>query len=238
MHNFTHKEILNWAAFLQLKAQKSHDQRLQNFYSAGTYDNDTPLCDVEFVALDFETTGLDPKQNSIISIGLVPFTLHRVLCKKAKKWYINPQDKLGEESIVIHGITHSDLKGAPDLRRILEELLDELAGKVVVVHYRRIERDFLDSNLRSLIGEGIAFPVIDTMQIEADIQRKNTQGFIHWLTRKKSQSIRLANSRLRYNLPTYAPHDALTDAIATAELLQAQISYHFTPNTAIKDLWL
>ncbi|TEW49562.1 3'-5' exonuclease [Psychromonas algicola] len=238
MHNFTHKEILNWSAFLQLKAQSSHDPRLQNFYRAGTYANDTPLSDIEFVALDFETTGLDPKQNSIISIGLVPFTLQRVFCKKAKKWYITPQDKLGEESIVIHGITHSDLKGAPDLRRILEQLLDELAGKVVVVHYRRIERDFLDLNLRALIDEGIVFPVIDTMQIEGDIQRKQTQGFINWLKRKKPQSIRLANSRLRYNLPTYAPHDALTDAIATAELLQAQISYHFSADTAIKDLWL
>ena len=131
-----------------------------------------------------------------------------------------------------------DLKGAPDLRRILEQLLDELAGKVVVVHYRRIERDFLDLNLRALIDEGIVFPVIDTMQIEGDIKRKQTQGFINWLKRKKPQSIRLANSRLRYNLPTYAPHDALTDAIATAELLQAQISYHFSADTAIKDLWL
>ncbi|MEH6454201.1 MAG: 3'-5' exonuclease, partial [Psychromonas sp.] len=46
------------------------------------------------------------------------------------------------------------------------------------------------------------------------------------------------NSRLRYNLPTYAPHDALTDAIATAELFQAQIKYHFSEDTAIKTLWL
>jgi DNA polymerase-3 subunit epsilon len=238
MQNLTNKEILNWSAFLQLKAKSCHDKRLQNFYNIGTYANDVPLSDVEFVALDFETTGLDPQKNSIISIGLVPFTLNRIFCQKAKKWYINPQDKLSEASVVIHGITHSDLKDAPDLKHILEQLLDELEGKVVVVHYRRIERDFLDLNLHALIGEGIIFPVIDTMQIEANIQRRETQGFINWLTGKKRKSIRLANSRLRYNLPAYTPHDALTDAIATAELLQAQISYHFTPETAIQDLWL
>jgi len=39
-------------------------------------------------------------------------------------------------------------------------------------------------------------------------------------------------------LPTYPPHDALTDAIATAELLQAQIHHHFSPDTPIKKLWL
>lgn len=238
MHNFTNKEILNWSAFLELKAQLSKDKRLQNFYKKGTYHDETPISEVEFVALDFETTGLDASKNSIISIGLVHFNLQRIFCRQSKSWYIDPQDNLQEDSVVIHGITHSDLKSAPNLLRILEQLLDELAGKVIVVHYRRIERDFLDSNLRALISEGIVFPMIDTMQIEADIQRKQSFRFINWLTRKRPQSIRLANSRTRYNLPTYAPHDALTDAIATAELFQAQIKYHFTPETELKKLWL
>ncbi|WP_160061401.1 3'-5' exonuclease [Psychromonas sp. L1A2] len=238
MHNFTNKKILNWHAYLQLQAQHCKDSRLKTFYKAGTYHDDALLKDVEFVALDFETTGLDPKQNSIISIGLVPFTLDRIFCSRAKKWYVNPQDNLEEESVIIHGITHSDLKGAPDLRRILNQLLDELTGKVVVVHYRNIERDFLDLNLRALINEGIIFPVVDTMQIEAEIQNKQIQGFFNWLKGKKPGSIRLGNSRLRYNLPGYQPHDALTDAIATAELLQAQVSYYYSPETPIKNLWL
>lgn len=238
MHNFTNKKILNWNAYLQLQAKHCKDSRLKNFYKTGTYNDDTLLKDIEFVALDFETTGLDPQQNSIISIGLVPFTLKRVFCSQAKKWYVNPQDNLEEGSVIIHGITHSDLKGAPDLRRILNQLLDELAGKVVVVHYRNIERDFLDLNLRALIDEGIIFPVLDTMQIEAEIQSKQTQGFFNWLKGKKPGSIRLGNSRLRYNLPSYQPHDALTDAIATAELLQAQVSYYYSPETPIKNLWL
>jgi len=238
MHRLSNQEILNWQAFLKLKATESKDLRLQKFYLSGTYSNDTPLSDIEFVALDFETTGLDAEKNSIISIGLVPFNLNRIFCKQAKSWYINPQDNLKENTVIIHGITHSDLKGAPDLKRILEQLLDELAGKVVVVHYRSIERDFFDSNLQALINEGIIFPVIDTMQIECNLERKKNKGIINWILRKKMQSIRLANSRLRYHLPTYTPHDALTDAIATAELLQAQIEYHYSPTTPIKNLWL
>ncbi|WP_028866594.1 3'-5' exonuclease [Psychromonas hadalis] len=238
MHNFTNKEILNWRAFLQLKAQLSKDKRLQNFYNQGTYSEDTLLCDIDFVALDFETTGLDAAKNSIISIGLVHFNLQRIFCRKTKSWYIDPQDNLKEDSIVIHRITHSDLNKAPDLLHILEQLLDELAGKVIVVHYRRIERDFLDSNLRALINEGIIFPMIDTMQIEANIQKKQSRKFINWLKRKPRESIRLSSSRLRYNLPTYPPHDALTDAIATAELFQAQVKYHFKSDTEIKKLWL
>jgi DNA polymerase-3 subunit epsilon len=238
MYNFINKEVLNWSAFLKLKAQLSKDARLKKFYDVGTYNDDTKLQDIEFVALDFETTGLDPKKNSIISIGLVPFTLKRIYCNQAKSWFINPKDKLQEDSIIIHGITHSDLKGAPDLRRILDQLLEQLAGKVVVVHYRNIERPFLDLHLRALFKEGIVFPVVDTMQIESNIQRKLAAGFLNRLRGKKPASIRLGQSRTRYHLPTYQPHDALTDAIATAELLQAQVGYHFSPDTPIKDLWL
>lgn len=238
MTHFSKSEILNWQAFLELKMQNSKDRRLFDFYHAGTYHNETPLSEIDFVALDFETTGLDSEHNSIISIGLVPFTLQRIFCRKAKQWYLNPQDKLQENSIIIHGITHSDLQDAPDILLILEQLLDQLAGKVVVVHYRHIERDFLNHTLRLLINEGIVFPVIDTMQIEANLHRAKSQGLLNFFKPKRPHSIRLANSRERYNLPAYAPHDALTDAIATAELLQAQIKYHFSPDTAIKNLWV
>ncbi|BEU02213.1 3'-5' exonuclease [Agarivorans sp. OAG1] len=238
MPNLNQQEILNWKAFFKIKALESKDKRLSSFYNASTYHADTKLKDIEFVALDFETTGLDAKKNSIISIGLVPFTLQRIACREAKHWFVTPEDKLKEDSIVIHGITHSDLKGAPSLLRILEQLLDELAGKVVVVHYRRIERDFLHHTLRSLINEGIIFPLVDTMQIEADMLAAQPKKLIDLLRKPKPTSIRLANTRSRYNLPVYPPHDALTDAIATAELLQAQIHYHFSPDTPINKLWL
>ena len=55
---------------------------------------------------------------------------------------------------------------------------------------------------------------------------------------KKPVSIRLADSRGRYGLPHYSSHDALVDALATAELFMAQIRHHFSPETPIGDLWL
>ena len=238
MHSFTFRDIVSWDAHLRLQATLCKDPRLKTFYNAGTCHNETALKDVEFVALDFETTGLNPDENSIISIGLIPFNLDRIFCNQAKKWFITPQDNLDENSVVIHGITHFDLIGAPDLNHVLSPLLEAIAGKVVVVHYRNIERNFLDRNLRASINEGIVFPVIDTMQIEANIQRKAVSGLFNWLKNKKPQSIRLGTTRLRYNLPSYQPHDALTDAIATAELFQAQIRHHYDPDMPIKKLWL
>ncbi|HIP76214.1 MAG TPA: 3'-5' exonuclease [Psychromonas hadalis] len=235
---YIQNDILNWKAFLQLKGSQSKDKRLQKFYAASTYSDETPLSDIEFVALDFETTGLDASVNSIISIGLVPFTLDRIFCKKAQHWYIEAQDKLQENTVVIHHITHSDLKNAPDLEAMLSPLLEQIAGKVVVVHYRNIERHFLDKNLRNLIGEGIIFPVIDTMQIEADIRSEKQSWLSKVLKQESSDSIRLNNSRGRYSLPNYSAHNAVTDALATAELFQAQVQHHLSADTHIKTLWL
>lgn len=47
--------------------------------------------------------------------------------------------------------------------QVLAPLLEAMAGKVMVVHYRNIERAFLDQAVRRHLGEGFEFPVIDTM---------------------------------------------------------------------------
>ena len=50
-------------------------------------------------------------------------------------------------------------------------------------------------------------------------------------------SLRLHPSRERYHLPPYQAHHALIDALATAELLQAQIARHYAPDTPVGVLW-
>lgn len=215
----------------------THHSGLRDFYGVGVVSGDTPLAEVPFVALDFETTGLDPQRDGIVSIGLVPMTLARIQCRAARHWVVNPKRVLQDESVVIHGITHSDIAEAPDIMDILDELLAALAGRIVVVHHHRIERQFLDAALKVRINEGIVFPVVDTMELESRLYRQRPPSWLDKLLRRPQPSIRLADSRQRYNLPYYQPHHALTDALASAELLQAQIAYHFAPETPLRDLW-
>lgn len=227
-----------WPQRLASMAEQARDPRLKAYYQAGGPAADTPLKDVEMVAVDFETTGLDPNQHSIVSIGLVPFTINRVQCHGARHWVVKPKLPLEQESVTIHGITHAEVSEAPDLGEILDDLLQALAGRIMVVHYREIERPFLNVALKYRLDEGITFPVIDTMAIEAHLHPNRTPTWWQKLRGEKPMSIRLADSRTRYHLPHYPPHHALTDALATAELLQAQVQYHFSPDTPIKDLWL
>lgn len=229
---------IDWPYKYRAKQNVVSHPSLQRFYAATLPDGNTPLSEVEFVAMDFETTGLSVDKDEIITIGLVPFTLERIYLNRAKHWTVRPRQKLDEHSIVIHGITHNDIMDAPDLSDIFEEVLEQLAGRVLVVHYHRIEREFLDRALKRRIGEGIEFPVIDTMEIETLIQKRLTAGLWNRLRGKKPESVRLGQSRMRYGLPAYTPHHALTDAIATAELLQAQIAHHYSPDQLIRNFWL
>jgi DNA polymerase-3 subunit epsilon len=50
-------------------------------------------------------------------------------------------------------------------------------------------------------------------------------------------SLRLLYARERYRLPAYENHNALVDALATAELLQAQIAKHKLAQIPVREIW-
>ncbi len=229
----------DWPGIFAQLGQTARDPRLVRFYQAGTVSADTPLEQAPLMALDVETTGLDSRKDSIVSLGMVPFDLRRIRCREAGYWVVKPVCELSSQSVTFHHITHSDVSDAPRLASVLDELLMAMAGKIVVVHYRNIERGFLDQAVHHLLGEGLQFPVIDTMQLEARLypRRERRPGWLRQLLGKQPISIRLADSRLRYGLPLYQAHHALTDALATAELLQAQVAMHHSPTTTVGELW-
>jgi len=230
-------EIDDWPERYATLARQVKNPVVKAFYEAGVVDPKTPISDVPLVALDFETTGLDYINDGIVSIGLVPLTIQRIQSSQSQYWLVKPRAALTEESVVLHGITHSDIERAPDLLKVLSPLLEHMRGKIAVVHHKGIERNFLNTALRIRIGTGIDFPVIDTMELEARLHRRKPLGFWKTLFGFKPISIRLTESRTRYNLPFYRPHNAASDALACAELLQAQIATHYSPETPISELW-
>tara|TARA_R110002153_G_scaffold18021_5_gene63248 strand:+ start:77133 stop:77885 length:753 start_codon:yes stop_codon:yes gene_type:complete len=227
----------DWAKRFAILAQTSQYPALKAFYQAGVVAATTPISDVPMVALDFETTGLDSNRDSIVSIGLVDMTLTRIRCADARHWIIKPETRLHSRSVVVHGITHSAVADAPDFSTVVDDLLGRLQGRIVIVHHSPIERNFLNAALKRSIDEGIEFPVIDTMELEARFSRKLGNALWRALLGRKQASIRLTDSRTRYHLPYYRQHHALTDALACAELLQAQCATYLTPDTPLNTIW-
>lgn len=231
----------DWQGRFAVLAEQTKDERLRAYYAASIPSGQAPISEVPLMAMDVETTGLNPAKDGIVSVGIIPMNLKNIQSSTSRHWIVQPHVPLADESVVFHGITHSQVADAPKLVDILDELLQAISGHVLVVHCRAIERVFLNNALNRLIHEPIEMPMIDTMELEARLYRnKPPPSWWDRVIRKKKYapvSIRLADSRARYGLPFYKPHHALTDALATAELLQAQISHRFRPDTPLDDLW-
>ena len=234
----TNPDAHAWRAWLQAQSQKNPDPMLREYYRRSIFDPDSTIADTPLVALDLETSGLDPRRDLILSIGLVPFDLNQIHFAARQQWLLRPPRNYANESVAYHHITHTEASKAPRFESIVADLLDAIAGRLVVVHYHPIERGFLERAILGISDAQLRFPLIDTMALEARRHRRGWRKRIRALMGQTPVSIRLHDSRARYGLPNYEGHRAVLDALAGAELFQAQIQHHYTRSTPISDLWL
>ncbi len=228
----------DWASWMAGACEQARDPRLAGFYGAFPHDPSAPVADLPLIAIDLETTGLDPARHAILSIGLLPFTLSSIRLSDRRHWVLRPPTGMSGESVRFHNITHSDTEQAPTMDEILTDLLTALAGRLPVVHYHPLERRFLQRALEQELRQPLRFPLIDTMELEARRHRRGGLARLrHWLGRPPA-SLRLNDCRQRYGLPAYGTHHAVLDALATAELLQAQIQHHYDATTPVGELWV
>ena len=103
---------------------------------------------VRHVAVDVETTGLDPAGGDrVISVGCVELE-ERQLTGRTFYKLIHPQRSIPEESSRIHGITDQEVAGAPLFADLAEEFLDFVRGAELIGHNLEFDRSFLDEELR------------------------------------------------------------------------------------------
>jgi DNA polymerase III subunit epsilon len=178
----------------------------------------TLLEDLEIVALDFETTGLDVARDHIIAAGWVLVRGDRIVMASAREVRVRngAEDGVGQ-SAVIHGILDSDLDDAESTESLVELLLPELAGRAIAAHAAAIERGFLATLLRRMGGVPLPNPFIDTMALERHLVEAEGGTL-----REMHGDLTLESCRGRRGLPDHQRHSAGADAVACAELLLAQ----------------
>lgn len=162
--------------------------------------------EARFCALDVETTGLDLLNDEIVSIGAVRIIAGRVLQSASFYREIRPTRPPSVASVEIHGLRNIDLIGATTVMASMPELNSLLSGKVLIAHAAWVERAFLTSHL---VASGATFPkqVIDTAALA------RACGYVDDLNGYEPSLEYLARE---LNLPAYAPHHALGDALTTA----------------------
>jgi ATP-dependent DNA helicase DinG len=152
------------------------------------------------VALDIETTGLDPDKDAIIEIGAVRFSPRRVEAEWST--LINPGRPIPPFITQLTGITDQMVREAPPLRAVLGELKNFVGGAPVLGHNVRFDLSFL--RRQGILGLN---EFIDTYELAAVLMpsagRYNLSALSHSL-----------------NIPLPATHRALEDARVTRGVYQ------------------
>jgi len=166
-----------------------------------------PLC-----ALDFETTGLDPARDEIISFGVVPIDGARVRVGGAREGLVRPRRMPEAATIRIHGILPADLAAASEPEEALDPLLGALAGRALIAHAAWVERGFLAPELARR-GLALRGPVLDTAELGREWRRRSG--------RRDTGVPDLGALAAELGLPAERRHTALGDALTTAQVFLA-----------------
>jgi DNA polymerase-3 subunit epsilon len=169
----------------------------------------TPWKTARWCVVDLELSGLDPRRHEIVSFAAVPVDQGRIRLAEVVSGLVRPSGPLTESSVRIHGLRTADLADAPPLRDAIEPLLAAMAGRAMVAHVAQIERAFLGRALREQ-GLRLRGPVADTSVI----------GRL-WLCERDGRApadLGLGDLAHALGLPVHAQHDALGDALTTAQV--------------------
>ena len=104
------------------------------------------------IILDTETTGLSVKDgHRIVEIGCIELD-DLIPTKKTFHCYLNPERKVSEKALEVHGYTDEFLSSKKKFKEIVEEFLNFIDGKRLVIHNAEFDLSHLNNELE-IIGK-------------------------------------------------------------------------------------
>lgn len=166
-----------------------------------------------FAVVDIETSGLSVKRHRILQIAVVTVEAGQVVDEWSSlvrlRW---PWQRVGPRRV--HGISRRALRRAPEQHEVLAEFAGRIAGTVFTAHNAGFDWPFID---RAAARAGVAIGAPE---------RLCTLRMSRRLDPDRTQSHRLADVCARYAVVNDRPHDALSDARATAAVLTHLLAAH------------
>ena len=152
------------------------------------------------VVLDTETTGLSAaKGHRIVEIGCIELK-NQIPTNKTFHCYLNPQRKVSEDAIKVHGYTDEFLSDKKKFSDVVDDFLKFIENKKLIIHNAEFDISHINNELK-LIGKPTISKdnVIDTL----DIAREKFPGSSISLD-ALCKRFRIDNSRRKF-------HTALID---------------------------
>jgi len=171
-----------------------------------------------YAVIDSELTGLDPRRDSIVSLGGLRIGGGRIVL--ADRFYeeVQPTSALTATSIVLHGITPQDVRGRPGIGAVLEKFMTFCSTDILIGHFIEIDLGFLRAACARAGLPPLSNPVVDTWPLYDWLSSRNPDDGGPGLPRLRDP--RLPELARALQVPSRGEHNALGDAFVTAQVFQ------------------
>lgn len=189
---------------LQSKEQVAYLRRLEKSVRLEK-DFDRPFDEVEFVVVDFETTGFEAnKGDEILSIGAVKVKGNEMT---AFQFYslASIQGWISKEVEQLTSITNKEIANALPLKDVLTEFMRFVGESTLIAHHAHHERSFLETYYYKCFQKKLQHRIVDT-------------SFALKACEVNDPFAPLDEACESYQIPISNRHHALGDAQLTAQL--------------------
>ena len=120
------------------------------------------------IVLDTETTGISVKEgHRIVEIGCIE--LENLIPTKNKfHCYLNPERKVSEKALQIHGYTDEFLIDKKKFNEVVEDFLSFINGKRLIIHNAEFDLAHLNNELGLIGKDKINNEIIDTLSLSRE----------------------------------------------------------------------
>lgn len=207
---------MNWLRRLIGKSPLNIEQQLAlaAHHALSAIDGAAPLATLRFVVADVETTGLRLHHDRLISIGAVVVEQGTIRLSESFEVVFRQSQASNTANILIHGIDGTtQLAGLAPADAMLK-FLDYAGATPLVGYHADFDRVMINREAVNSIGSTPANNWLDLAFLAPAVfdtaGTKSPQSLDDWLQ--------------RFGIHNLARHNALADALATAQLLQVVLA--------------
>ena len=115
------------------------------------------------IVLDTETTGISTKEgHRIVEIGCIELD-NLIPTKKQFHCYLNPERKVSEKALQVHGYTDEFLADKKKFSEVQDDFLNFIGDKRLIIHNAEFDISHLNNELSLLGKKKLSNQIIDTL---------------------------------------------------------------------------
>ncbi len=185
-------------------------RRLTAWQSLPPTDQESPLDEVRYVVVDVESSGLNIRKDRLIAIGAVAVTQGNIHLNDSLEIVLQQAQISGKDNILIHGIgSTAQREGMPPVDAMLT-FLEYLGKDPLIAFHVAFDESMISRAMNSFLGFRFRHNWVDLAYVAPALHpqlARQCRSLDDWMG--------------FFRIGNYARHNALADALSTAELLLA-----------------